>query len=351
MESRLYKVAKAVFEIRLEEPWRFMQYSDVVLERIRTASEGGIGLPVLPTRAGDKEPRRTLIQKREELLPGCDLKTSLDLSQYEPFRYQGVGKPDFTVTVKAGPAGCPALGEKLLSVDSQPPYYTIYEDAGAPRITLDENLESREPAATLCINPSFTEGEIYPSAKLQPQSLVFELSTALMMMFTYNQSSKDSLLVHASAVEYKGQANIFLGRSGTGKSTHSHLWLEHIAGAGLINDDNPVISFSDDGKPYVYGSPWSGKTPCYRNISVPVRAIVRLEQAPENSVTRNSGFEAYASFIGSVSSIRWNRGIMDGISSSAEKLVQQAKVFVLKCRPDRDAALTCLKAIEEESAD
>ena len=167
-----------------------------------------------------------------------------------------------------------------------------------------------------------------------------------MMMFTYSQATKGKLLIHASTVRHRGKANIFLGQSGTGKSTHSHLWLEHIEGAELINDDNPVISI-ENGIPTVYGTPWSGKTPCYRNTSAPIRAIVRLEQAPENNISRNKGIAAYTAFIGSVSSIKWNRPIMDGINATAEKIVMSCGIYTLRCRPDREAAMTCCKAIEE----
>lgn len=38
---------------------------------------------------------------------------------------------------------------------------------------------------------------------------------------------------------------LFLGESGTGKSTHTRLWREHIPGAELLNDDSPIIRATD----------------------------------------------------------------------------------------------------------
>ncbi len=40
------------------------------------------------------------------------------------------------------------------------------------------------------------------------------------------------------------------------------------------------------------GSPWSGKTPCYRNVSHPIAGIVRLSQAPQNRIRRLRSIEA-----------------------------------------------------------
>ena len=77
------------------------------------------------------------------------------------------------------------------------------------------------------------------------------------------------------------------GRIRHGKSTHTRLWQEHIPGARLLNDDSPIIRMYQ-GQATAFGSPWSGKTPCYRNISRPIAGIVRLSQAPANEITRLS---------------------------------------------------------------
>ncbi len=61
------------------------------------------------------------------------------------------------------------------------------------------------------------------------------------------------------------EAVMFLGESGTGKSTHSRMWLENIEGSTLLNDDAPAVRISADGTT-AYGTPWSGKTP---RVTVP----------------------------------------------------------------------------------
>lgn len=91
--------------------------------------------------------------------------------------------------------------------------------------------------------------------------------------------SPEAIAIHSSTIECEGRAVLFLGESGTGKSTHTRLWQEHIPGARLLNDDSPIIRMYQ-GQATAFGSPWSGKTPCYRNISRPIAGIVRLSQAP-----------------------------------------------------------------------
>ena len=69
---------------------------------------------------------------------------------------------------------------------------------------------------------------------------------------------KDTVALHGSCIVYKGKAVLFLGESGTGKSTHTRLWRENIAGSKLLNDDSPIVRYEEGGV-WVYGSPWSGK--------------------------------------------------------------------------------------------
>jgi hypothetical protein len=72
------------------------------------------------------------------------------------------------------------------------------------------------------------------------------------------------IAIHSSTIEWHERCALFLGESGTGKSTHTRLWRENIEDARLLNDDSPIIRVVD-GRVLVFGSPWSGKTPCYIN--------------------------------------------------------------------------------------
>ena len=75
-----------------------------------------------------------------------------------------------------------------------------------------------------------------------------------------------TVAIHSSCIVYKDKAILFLGESGTGKSTHTRLWREHIPEAVLLNDDSPIVRVEEE-KIWAYGSPWSGKTPCYKQES------------------------------------------------------------------------------------
>ena len=171
------------------------------------------------------------------------------------------------------------------------------------------------------------------------------IDNALMIMFALATADKGTVLFHAAVVSYEGRGYMFLGPSGTGKSTHASLWQRYIAGTALVNDDNPVVRIDEDGSAKVYGSPWSGKTPCYRSVHYPLGGIVLLSQAPYNKIQRLSGIYAYAALMESISGKRWDERIADGLHQTENALASSIPVWHLECLPDEEAAKLCNETI------
>ena len=144
--------------------------------------------------------------------------------------------------------------------------------------------------------------------------------------------------VHTSAVVCDGKAVLCLGESGTGKSTHTRLWCENIKGSYLLNDDSPIVRVEADGI-YVYGSPWSGKTPCFRQERYPVAALLRIVQRPENTIKRLGTIEAFAALQPSCPpALAHDEGCMDMTVAFIDKIISHVPVYRLGCLPDAAAA-------------
>lgn len=172
------------------------------------------------------------------------------------------------------------------------------------------------------------------------------LTHALMIAFMLASSRTGTLLIHASSVISGGKAYLFQGKSGTGKSTHASLWTKNIADADLLNDDNPVIRFRPDGSAIAYGSPWSGKTSCYRNVSAPIGAFVRIVQAKENVLHRLSPLKAYASLTASVFFLPFvNEDLVEVRHKTIERLASNVMCCEMHCRPDDNAVFICRRGL------
>jgi len=184
------------------------------------------------------------------------------------------------------------------------------------------------------------------------------IDNALMVLYALTTAVKGTVLFHAAVVSHEGprqdghcpderRGYMFLGKSGTGKSTHASLWGKYIEGTELVNDDNPVVRVTDDGQAVVYGSPWSGKTPCYRNVSYPVGGIVMLSQAPYNKITPLKSVEAYIALMTSISGMRWDEKIAEGLHQTENALASHIPIWHLECLPDEAAARLCQTTIEK----
>ena len=144
--------------------------------------------------------------------------------------------------------------------------------------------------------------------------------------------------VHSSAIVCNGRAVLFLGESGTGKSTHTRLWRENIAGAVLLNDDSPFIGFVD-GRATAFGAPWSGKTPCYNQEQYPIAAIVRLSQAPHNAIRPLRSVHAIGALLPSLTpAFGYDDELQDRMLATLSKIISQVPVYHLECLPDAAAA-------------
>lgn len=179
------------------------------------------------------------------------------------------------------------------------------------------------------------------------QEAATAINWLLMVQFGQRVLEFGGVMMHSSVVENGTEAYAFLGKSGTGKSTHSRMWLEQYPEFRLLNDDNPVLILDERNKQvWVYGSPWSGKTPCYREQGFPLKGIVRLEQAPENNFTIQSGSQAFISLMPSGTGIRWNNDIFSKMLDNLETVSKLTAVGHLQCLPNTAAAELCFQSLQ-----
>lgn len=166
----------------------------------------------------------------------------------------------------------------------------------------------------------------------------YAFNNAIMIAYAFAAASRHCLLMHSSIVLFRDKAYCFLGKSGTGKSTHSSLWLKNFAGTRLLNDDNPVFRI-EGGTARVFGSPWSGKTPCYRQASAEIAAVVMLRQASENKLEQMKPVDALAAMLISCASMMWDKKTYDQLLHTMSELIRLVGVHRLSCRPTDEAAL------------
>ena len=228
-------------------------------------------------------------------------------------------------------------------LNDEPPYFWMFEREDG-EYNFAFSYSKKHPDCILVPSKDYKDNVVYVPTSYPSSIVEFALSNAMMLLYTFNTTPLDTLMVHASVVAHDSGAYMFLGKSGTGKSTHSSLWLKYINDTNLLNDDNPVIRVEGDNV-NVYGTPWSGKTPCYKNEVLPLNAVVRLSQAPHNVIKRLAPLQSYASLMPACSCMRWDRRSTDALHKTVEKVISRVAGWHLECLPDEDAALTCHSAV------
>ncbi len=181
----------------------------------------------------------------------------------------------------------------------------------------------------------------YVHGYLEPNLLRFACWIAFGILIAPHKA----VAIHTSAIVFRDKAVLFLGESGTGKSTHTRLWRENIAGATLLNDDSPIVRIHN-GIPYVYGSPWSGKTPCYKTEMHELAGCVRLSQAPYNEIRKLNVMQAYAALHPSCPpDFAYDDKLYDPISEVLNDILTRVPVYHLACLPNAEAARLSCKTI------
>lgn len=155
-----------------------------------------------------------------------------------------------------------------------------------------------------------------------------------------------AFLLHSSFISWQNNGILFTAPSGTGKSTQADLWKKY-EDADIYNGDRTIIR-KIEGKYYGFGSPYAGSSGIYRNESAPIKAIVVIEQGPDNVIRRLHGREAFLPLFRETLMNTWNKEYMEKMTDLLMDAACQIPVYHLSCRPDQDAVNTVKNEILKE---
>lgn len=157
-------------------------------------------------------------------------------------------------------------------------------------------------------------------------------------------------LLHSSCIVVDGVAYAFSADSGTGKSTHTQLWLKHFGDrAFMLNDDKPAIR-EIDGKIYACGTPWSGKYDYSTPVVAPLAGICFLERSEDNWIkpadTASSIFNIFSQTVRRLGQER-----MEDLFSVLDSIFSKVPIYQLGCNISDDAVMTSYNAMKKELKD
>ena len=248
------------------------------------------------------------------------------LSNYEPFQAQSPqDSPIFILRIEQ---------DGLLHEEQRQGYQHVFTDNSEedmPRIEVYREVKGEEGGwlmrvsqianspicCEIACDATFTKGTLHIARDYR--DVRFCMDNALMLMFAFRTAPLMTLEMHAAVVVKGGEearGYLFLGHSGTGKSTHARQWLAAFPDAWLLNDDNPILRVMEDGE-------------------------VRFNELQVLTLP-----QAYAYMLSSASGLKIDRQMADELYNSIKHIITHVKCCHLNCLPNTDAAAVCYQGVK-----
>lgn len=205
----------------------------------------------------------------------------------------------------------------------------------------EADFNSSETEIKIELSDEFLEGK---KAEIPQMSIEQHEYFWVGQVFNSKLMDFNGIMLHSSCVEKDGYAYLFSADSGTGKSTHTHLWLKNLPGTRIINDDKPVLIKEKDVW-YACGTPFSGKTDENLNVKVPIKAITFIKRGSENKVEKLPVNEAIKLLFGQTIRSKYEDRAIKTLEA-VDSILRSIPVFSLECNMDDDAALVSYNGIE-----
>ena len=238
----------------------------------------------------------------------------------------------FTISLAGVPIGVSALHASTERFCGD---YLTGEDPVCSVAVSQADIEAERACSIRQAEREGRAGRGYSDAYLETLALYRALARPLL--------SHGAVIFHGSVLALEGRAYLFTAPSGTGKTTHSRLWLEQIPGTHVLNGDKPLLRVQD-GCVLACGTPWQGKENYGRNEILPLEAVCILERGEENRIEQITFREALPALIRQTHQPQEPELMMKTLSLIGE-LGSRARLFRLRCNMQPEAALVSYRGM------
>lgn len=148
---------------------------------------------------------------------------------------------------------------------------------------------------------------------------------------------QNSFAFHCAYLDFEGKAILFSGPSGIGKTTHTNLWCQYLPDqAKVLNGDKCLLS-REGNTFYANGWPICGSSGICHNERREVRAVILLQQAPENRLIEEKKILTFRRVLEQLTVNYWNREFTEAAMTFADSLVSTLPCFTYGCNISREA--------------
>jgi hypothetical protein len=216
-----------------------------------------------------------------------------------------------------------AMADRLHDEANRP-----YDD-GESDITHVCVMEKNLPKATMYIPRQATDADKARGWSLEP--LMRGLGQLIAVSILHNYQG---LLIHSAGIRVDGEGILFCGISGAGKTTLARLWLAK--GVEVLSDDRVIVRKEKENY-FIYGSPWPGDAAVVSSGKAPLRKIVFISKAQQNTCTPLETRESYHKLITQCFPAFWSRESMEFSLMFCRELAENIDCSIFGFVPDESA--------------
>lgn len=255
--------------------------------------------------------------------------------RFKNFFYQGKGKPDIRVKVE--------IVNKLPKIRKTEPLFITYHFQDGKenwRLLKKGNtyiykspLENKKQV--MLVNENFNRVEAFLLPK-KGKGFVWDTSDIIydflqVLLINYFAKTGQGVFTHAIGVkDLDGGGLLFAGKSGAGKSTTARLW--HKSSRAMVLNDDRIIVRNNNGKFFIYGSPWHGEFSDYltsRIESAPLKKIFFIHHAKKNRARRIEAKQAFLLLYPALFPTFWDKRSLEKVASFSQNLVSNVPCYRL----------------------
>jgi hypothetical protein len=185
-----------------------------------------------------------------------------------------------------------------------------------------------------CLRRGDFHAELDPVARrgwIRQTASPYSLDSVLRILHTLVLAREGGMLMHASSVIRNGQAHIFTGVSGVGKTTISRLAPPD---AHLLTDEMSFIR-REGGVYFAHGTPFAGELARPgENLRAPLDAIYLLVQGHENRIDEVGPADAVRGLLSNILFFAQDTELVQAMFASAIELAGRVPVRRLTFLPD-----------------
>lgn len=245
------------------------------------------------------------------------------------------------------PGGCDVrLSVRRGSLEPRDPRRLRFDSGGVWRLYDDDNSVTFQlssphfggrPYKQATLDAGYTRGEIVLDEETFRDAPIYPLEYPMdEVLFTHWLSAAPDrgVEVHAAGIiDAAGPGRLFVGFSGSGKSTTARLWSS--AGAGRVLSDDRIVIRDHQGGPWMFGTPWHGTAGFRTADGAPLQAVYLLSHAETDRLVRLRPAQAASRLLACAFFPFHDGGAIARTISFVDRLTARVPCWELGFRPER----------------